>query len=112
MESTLARDRIEALLRKRICSVCIGVQADGSCGLPAQYPCSLFRHLDRVINLVAQTHADPPEVCTHRLREQVCSNCRLDLISGDCSRPADQVCPLETHFPLVVEVIESEIAVG
>jgi hypothetical protein len=112
MISTLARDRIESVLRKRICSVCIETQPDGTCGLPAQYPCPLFRHLDRVIKVVAGTKSPLMTAYTDRLREVICSNCRLDQVSGDCGRPDDQVCPLDTYFQLVVEIIESELSAG
>jgi hypothetical protein len=106
------RDRIESQLRRSICPVCSEVQPDGSCGLPAQYPCALFRHLDRVIKLVIDTNSRSMDQYVARLRELVCSNCRLDEISGDCSRPEDQVCPLDINFPTVVKIIESETAGG
>lgn len=112
MVSILARDRIESALRERICSMCMEAQPDGSCGLPAQYPCTLFRHLDRVINLVAGERPHSMETCKARMREVVCSSCRLDQISGVCSRPHDQVCPLDIYFPLAVEIIERELSVG
>jgi hypothetical protein len=112
MISASARDRIEEMLRKRICSACIESQPDGSCGLPAQYPCTLFRHLDRVINLVASTSSDSMEVYRQRLREVVCSNCRLDLSSGGCGRPEDRICPLDTCFPQVVRIVRKELATG
>ena len=107
-----ARDRIEEKLRRRICSVCSESQPDGSCGLPAQYPCTLFRQLDRVINLVTSAKAESMEAYTRRLREVVCSNCRLDLLSGDCGRPQDRICPLDIYFPQVVDIVEKELAVG
>jgi hypothetical protein len=112
MVSTDARDRIESQLRKRICPVCVEAQPDGSCGLPAQYPCALFRHLDRVISIVASTSSDSMDGYIRRMREVVCANCRLDQVSGDCGRPDDQVCPLDIYFPLAVEVIEGELAGG
>jgi hypothetical protein len=112
MESTLARERIETVLRKRICSVCIEAQPDGSCGLPAQYPCALFRHLDRVINIVASTNSNSMAAYTDQMRAVICANCRLDQVSGDCGRPDDQVCPLDIYFPLVVEIVEQELAAG
>ena len=111
MVSAPERDRIEATLRRRICSVCIEAQPDGSCGLPAQYPCALFRHLDRVINIVVKTRGNRIDEYTRKMRELICSNCRLDQLSGDCGRPDDQVCPLDIYFPLVVEIIEEELAV-
>jgi len=52
------------------------------------------------------------EAYTERMREVICSNCRLDQGSGDCGRPDDQVCPLDTYYPLVVEIIEGELAAG
>lgn len=110
MISAPARDRIEAILRKRICSVCIEAQPDGSCGLPAQYPCALFRHLDRLIGVVMNTRSNRMDEYTRQMRAVICSNCRLDQISGDCGRPDDQVCPLDTYFPLVVETIEEQLA--
>lgn len=112
MVPTLARDRIEAALRSRICTACIEAQPDGSCGLPAQYPCAVFRHLDRVINIVATTPTKSLAAYIDQKRVLICSNCRLDQISGDCSRPDDQVCPLDIYFPLVVEIIEKELAAG
>ena len=112
MVPTLARDRIESMLRSRICPACTEAQPDGSCGLPAQYPCALFRHLDRVINIVAGTKARSLAAYTDQMRAVICSNCRLDQVSGDCSRPEDQVCPLDIYFPLVVEIIEKELTGG
>jgi hypothetical protein len=112
MESSQARDRIEAALRKQICSVCIEAQPDGSCGLPAQYPCALFRHLERVINIVTGTSSDTMAAYAAQMRQVICKNCRLDESSGDCGRPDDQVCPLDIYYPLVVEIIEKEMAVG
>jgi hypothetical protein len=112
MVSSLARDRIETVLRKRVCSVCRQAQADGSCGLPPQYPCALFRHLDRVINIVVSTNSDSMAAYTDRMRAVICSNCRLDQLSGACGRPEDQFCPLDIYFPLAVEIIEKELAAG
>ncbi len=112
MVSTSTRDRIESELRRRICPVCMEAQPDGSCGLPAQYPCAMFRHLDRVISVVVGTSSDSMDAYTKKRRELVCSNCRLDLVSGDCGRPEDRACPLDIYFPQVVKIIESELATG
>ncbi|GMV96574.1 MAG: hypothetical protein HRF43_04600 [Phycisphaerae bacterium] len=112
MVTTSARERIESALRAQICPVCVEVLPDGSCGLPPQYPCALFRHLDRVIEVVATTRSDSMDLYVDRLREVVCAHCRLDEVSGDCRRPDDRVCPLDSYLPLVVEIIESERARG
>lgn len=112
MVSACARDRIEAELRNRICPACMETQPDGSCGLPAQYPCALFRHLDRVINVVATSESQSLAGYLDQMRAVICSNCRLDQISGDCSRPDDQVCHLDYYFPTVVEIIKQELAAG
>lgn len=112
MVATPTRERIEKILRERICPVCVEALPDGSCGLPPQYPCSMFRHLDRVIDTVTGTRSDSMDLYVERLRTVVCANCRLDAASGDCGQPDDQICPMDTYFPLIVEIIEAEMARG
>ncbi|GMU21636.1 MAG: hypothetical protein AMXMBFR13_17280 [Phycisphaerae bacterium] len=109
MNDNSVNDRIEQHLRSRICAVCVNAEPDGACGLPAQYPCPLFLHLDQVINVVASTQDDSVSPYVDRLRKIVCSHCRMDS-DGDCEGPAQHICPLDSYFPLVIELIEGELA--
>lgn len=105
---TLFRERIEKKLHERICSACFAKQADGACGLPANFHCPLFEHLDEVIEIVAGIKDDAIDPYIDRLRQLLCSHCRMDA-EGHCS-PRDHLdCALDMYFVLIVEIIESEL---
>jgi hypothetical protein len=105
---TQLRERIENRLRDQICSVCFAKQADGTCGLPADFHCPLFQHLDEAIEVVAIIKDDKIDPYLDRLRQLVCSQCRMDA-AGHCS-PRDHLdCPLDMYFLLVVEIIDEEL---
>lgn len=100
---------IEESLRRRVCSVCVEALPDGTCGRPPDHPCPLFARLDEVVDVVRTTSGDSIEPYARRLRVVVCETCEMDE-NGLCSQRDGLECPLDMYFPLVVEVIESELA--
>jgi hypothetical protein len=102
------RERVEKKLCERICSVCFAKQADGVCGLPADFHCPLFEHLNEVIEVVAGIEGDNLDPYIDRLRQLVCSNCRMDP-AGHCSTQDHLDCALDMYFVLVVEIINEEL---
>jgi hypothetical protein len=104
-----SRDRIAQQLRERVCSVCYAELREGSCGLPHGVSCPLFQRLDDVIAAVADTRSDRFDAYVDRVREVVCSTCRMK-DDGFCDRREVLDCALDMYLPLVVEIIQNSMA--
>jgi len=49
---------LEEMLRRRVCSVCVDRNVDGSCDLDAQRECVLFDRLPQVARSISRVHSD------------------------------------------------------
>ena len=102
-------DSIEKELRARICPNCVRMKRDGSCSLPADRPCSLFRNLEEIVEIVKSTHSRRIDPYVDTLRVQVCDACHFQDDHGQCPCREDVDCALDTYYPLIVEVIEDHL---
>ena len=107
----LLHDRVKARIQKQLCPICINAVAEGSCSvLNEGKDCPLLLHLDRIIDAVTAVSSDEMQPYIDRLRKIVCSNC-LNNDRGACHERDALNCTLDIYFPLVVSIIEEELAV-
>ncbi len=95
----------EAIL-ERICSVCIDLRDDGSCGIDPKLECSVKEHLPEIIGVVQGVNSNLIGDYVERLRQNVCKICESPEPDGTCEVRARTDCALNRYFNLVVEAIE------
>ena len=113
--STISVEDYREAMRENICSVCVSFAADrenrARCVHETSGQCSLFSHLDEVVEAVSTVHSGSIEPYVSALRHEVCANCAHQNKQGVCdlrdSRgPVPIWCPLDTYFNLIVGTIE------
>ncbi len=82
MESSI--EEVEAVLRKRLCSVCSDQTADGDCGLADPGSCTLFQRLPSVAEAIVSVDSAKMEDYIHVIRERLCSTCPHQAADGSC----------------------------
>ena len=102
--------RIDGKLRERICPSCARFTSDGACSLPVDRPCSLFKNLPEVIEIVRSTHSAKIDPYVDVLRGRVCAACHFEDDHGSCPCRTNVDCALDSYFVLIVETIEEELA--
>ncbi|MCG8409072.1 MAG: hypothetical protein MI923_28025 [Phycisphaerales bacterium] len=102
--------QIDKRLRERICPSCVRFTGAGTCSLPKNRPCSLFENLAEVVDVVRHTHSRRIDPYVDALRSRVCAACHFEDEHGSCPCRNNVDCGLDTYFPLIVEVIEDELA--
>lgn len=106
------RQAVEARMREELCPRCVRFTADRRCSLPSDRECSLFRNLAEVVAIVRDTRGETMAVYERPLRESVCAACHYEDDHGSCTMRNELDCALDTYFPLIVEVIETELERG
>ena len=97
---------LETIIRERICNVCSDRTVDGACGLEDPTTCALFRLFPQVVLAVQSTDSNDIRDYIRAIREEVCSVCNEQTLTGECeSRKAVQ-CALDAYLLLVVDAIE------
>jgi hypothetical protein len=113
--STISIEDYKNAMRENICGVCVSFAADhqnpARCIHETSGECSLFSHLDDVIETVSNVKSGSIEPYVAALRHRVCANCSHQNKDGVCdvrdSRgPIPLWCPLDTYFNLIVGTIE------
>jgi len=99
------REQLRGALRAHVCSVCLDVRDDGSCGLAGR-PCALERHFDRIVNAVAVIESPRMDDYVDAIREQVCANCPEQDPEGFCARREGEGCALDAYLSQVVDAVE------
>lgn len=104
MDRSLAE--LEAIVRKRICTICSDRKVDGSCGLEEPTKCALFRLFPQVANAIQATDSDDLGDYISAIRRDVCSVCTSQDARGDCESRQEVQCALDSYLLLIVEAIE------
>jgi hypothetical protein len=102
-------------MRDAICTVCVGFTPDERvpkrCIYESSGECTLFTHLDKVVDVASKVKSGNIEPYVLALREQVCANCSHQNEKGICNLrdsrlPVPTWCVLDSYFNLIVGVIE------
>jgi len=97
---------MEELLRRRICSVCVDRNADGTCSLTTQQDCGLFGHFPKVVRSISRVQSDRIDDYVSAIREDVCSECENQRLDGSCKLREEVSCVLDRYLMLIVDAIE------
>lgn len=106
---SLNLSHIESRLRTRICPTCVRYTADHRCSLPPTRPCSLFKNLDKIVDVVRKTHSTSIGPYVDAIREKVCSACHFEDGHGSCPMRSDLDCALDTYLPIIVDEVEVDL---
>jgi hypothetical protein len=104
MEPSIAE--LEAMIRRRICSVCTERTAEGQCGLDEPSTCALFRLFPQVAQAIRSVSSDDIQDYIRAIRGQVCSVCYGQAPDGSCETRQLIRCSLDAYLLLVVDAIE------
>jgi len=104
MDRSLAE--LEALVRKRICSVCTDRTADDQCGLEQPSSCALFRLFPEVAQAIQSVQSDDIQQYIDAIRSKVCTVCAGQAPDGSCETRQEVRCALDAYLLLVVDAIE------
>lgn len=99
-------DELEAIIRKKICTVCDQRTVEGACGLPQDQGCSLFELFPYVAQAVLATESDNIEDYVAAIRENVCPKCINQRLDGSCDRRDNVTCALDSYMVPIVAAIE------
>jgi len=104
MQRSLAE--LEAIVRKRICSLCTERTTDGACGLERPADCSLFALFPEVARAIQSVSSNDIRDYIDAIRMDVCSVCQLQGEDGSCEMRQMVRCALDAYLVLVVDAIE------
>ena len=92
-------------IQHRVCSVCLDVAADGSCGLGHTRECALQENLAAIVETVLSVQSHRMDDYVSAIEARICSGCRQQT-GGVCGLRDSGECGLYTYLPLVVDAIE------
>ena len=101
-----SHEKLHALLREKICTVCIDRNVDGSCDREEEGRCTLIQKLPEVADAVLKVSSNRMDPYIQSIRENVCARCELRNLDGSCDQRDTDQCMLNSYLPLVVEAIE------
>jgi len=104
MDRSLAE--LEAIVRKRICTVCSDRTADNQCGLQEPSSCALFQLFPQVALGIQSVNSDDIGDYIAAIRANVCSVCWDRQSDGSCETRKMVRCALDAYLLLVVDAIE------
>jgi hypothetical protein len=105
----------KAEMRDSVCPACLYFDADhespGQCVHEISGQCSVFSHLDELVEVVSTVDSGSIDDYVEALRRRICANCAHQNGRGVCdlrdSRdPVPEWCTLDAHFNIIVGVIE------
>ncbi len=97
---------LEEALRRRICSVCVDRNADGTCDLDSRHECTLFENLPQIAQSISRVHSDKMDDYITAMRVNVCAVCPHQEADGLCKLRDDVRCALDRYLLPIVEAIE------
>lgn len=97
---------LEAIVRKKICSVCADRSVDGTCGLEEPSSCALFQLFPQVAKAIQSVDSNAVEDYLRVIRRDVCTVCIEQAAGGGCELRRQVRCALDAYLLLIVEVIE------
>jgi hypothetical protein len=95
----------DAIVR-RVCSVCLDQQDDGSCGISSRRLCALQTHLPAVVEAIVSVDSDRMDEYVAAIEAQICGGCRESDGAGACTVRDRGECALSTYLALVVDAID------
>ncbi len=101
-----SHQKLHALLREKICTVCIDRNVDGSCDREEEGRWTLIQKLPEVAGAVLKVSSNRMDPYIQSIRENVCARCELRNLDGSCDQRDTDQCMLNSYLPLVVEAIE------
>jgi hypothetical protein len=111
-------------MRDTVCGVCMYFTKDsqnpGRCIHETSGQCSLFAHLDGVVDAISGVDSNSIAPYMEALRREVCAKCDHQDPQGICDlrdsrAPVPTWCTLNSYFNLVVgavEIVQSKHAIG
>lgn len=104
MQRSLAE--LEAIVRKRVCTLCTERTAGGGCGLDEPSSCALFSLFPQVAHAIQSVSSNDIRDYVQAIRANVCSVCQGQDSSGVCETRQIVRCALDAYLLLVVDAIE------
>ena len=104
MEHTL--DEYWNAVQRRVCLKCIDGDGHGDCRLGTADECALKAYFPKIVETVLAVRSSDIEPYVHRLRRNVCTECRHQSVNGNCLLRNEVDCALDRYFPMVAEAIE------
>ncbi len=101
-----ATERLLALMRQKICGVCVDRNPDGSCNRLAEDSCTLMVKLPLAAEAILKVDSKSIEPYLQSIRDNVCAICEWRDPDGSCARRRTDNCTLDSFLPLVVEAVE------
>ena len=92
-------------IQRRVCTVCLDVAADGSCGLGHARICALQENLAAIVETILSVRSDRMDEYVAAIEARICGGCRHQA-GGVCGLRDKGECGLYTYLPLVVDAIE------
>jgi hypothetical protein len=93
-------------VRRRVCTICLDGNDDGSCALDPASPCALQLHLPRIVDAVHDARARGERARSAAVEALVCGHCPARDGLGGCRLRNDGRCAVAVYLPLVLEAIE------
>ena len=93
-------------IRENVCSICVDSSESGICLLTNKEICAVEKYLPGIVDVVHSLQSDSTGEYVNLLRSKICSYCRLQDKSGNCSLREDANCSLDRYFPYIVETIK------
>jgi hypothetical protein len=102
-------EELEAIIRKRICSLCNERTVEGACGAGEPEHCSLLTLFPLVAQAVIATEGEDDQAYVDAIHEHVCSVCIDQRLDGTCPQREEKRCALDAYMPQVIEAIEEAL---
>ena len=97
---------LEEALRRRVCSVCVDRNPDGTCDLDARHECVLFSRLPEIARAISSVHSDNVDDYVMAIRTNICSSCSHQDANGFCLEREQVRCALDRYLSPIIDTIE------
>jgi hypothetical protein len=112
LRTTPELGRLDAVLRRRVCSICEQRNADGSCDVDLRGDCVLTQSLPRIAECISRVRSENIEDYITAIRERICGECVDQHLDGSCERRKTHRCALDRHMVPIVWAVEAYVAAG
>ena len=97
---------LEEALRRRVCTVCIDRNPDGTCAKEALHECVLFDRLPEITRSICRVQSDKIDVYIAAIRTNICASCLHQDLTGFCKEREEVRCALDRYLVPIIEAIE------
>ena len=97
---------LEEALRRRVCSVCIDRNVDGTCDLEERHECVLFDRLPQIAQSISRVRSDKVDDYVVAIRKNICDSCIHQNADGSCEVRDEVRCTLDRYLIPIIDVIE------